>query len=186
MKASYLLSPIFLMYSLSFLAQVKMPLPPNVAQFKSFQVTEANYLLFPREGKYYILSDSCSEEGWDTCDSSYFGGVLVGYDNALIATREIYALIEYYRKKLYLPKEVNFFKPVILTGEEFFGQMVDKAYFFANNKAFNSQEQFHQVLRNPTFTIVGYYELVPNRLKLYFGWNLDGVQYNLIDANKFR
>jgi hypothetical protein len=149
-------------------------------------VTDQNYFSFSGEGKYFILSDSCSEEGWDMCDSSYFGGVLVGYDNALIATREIYALIEYYRKKLYLTNEVNFFKPVILTGEEFFGQMVDKNYFISNNKAFNSRERFYQVIRNPTFTIIGYYELVPNRLKLYFGWNLDGIQYNLIDANKFR
>jgi hypothetical protein len=178
--------PFLFLFSLLGWSQVKMPLPPNVAQFKSFQVTDYNYELFPRDGKYFILSDSCSMDEWQICDSSYFSGVLPGYDNALIGTREIYSLIEYYRKKLNIPKEVNFFNPTFITGEEFFKQMVDKSYFLANNKAFNSRERFHEVLRNPEFTILGYYELVPNRLKLYFGWSLHEVQYNLIDANKFR
>lgn len=167
-------------------SQVKIPPPPSPAQFIKYQVNDTNYFDPPREGKYFFLTDACSDEEWAQCDSSYFMGVLVGYDNALIATREIYDLIEYYRKKLNIPKEINFFNPTIIFGEEFFDQMIDKTYFYANNKSFQSREQFYRVIRNPTFTLIGYYELVPNRLKLYFGWNLDGIQYNLIDSNKFK
>jgi hypothetical protein len=173
-------------FSFTVISQVKMPLPPNVAQFKSFQVTDENSLDNSREGKYFYLTDSCSDAAWAQCDSSFYFRVLPGYDNALIAAREIYNLIEYYRKKLNIPKEINFFNPTMVYGEEFFDQMVNKAFFAANNKAFNSRDEFHRVLRNPTFTMIGYYELVPNRLKLYFGWSLNGVEYNLIDANKFR
>jgi hypothetical protein len=167
-------------------SQVKIPPPPNSAQFIKYQITDTNSYRPPREGRYFYLTDSCSDGEWVECDSSYFMGVPPGYDNALVATREIYNLIEYYRKKLSIPKEINFFNPTMVHGEEFFDQMVNKAYFYTNNKSFQSREQFHKVLHDPTFAMVGYYELVPNRLKLYFGWSLDGVQYALIDSNKFK